>query len=114
MHSSEIEAIGRPTRNWTRIVFRAALATACACGIANVAAEPSHKTFTPDAIINPNAFYPAAPQLIHEGLLVAAMPRDRLVLIANSGERRTLWHADGCGPPSHMRIPAGAYGELRH
>jgi len=114
MHSSEIEAIGRPTRTWTRIVFRAALATACACGIANVAAETSHKTFTPDAIINPNAFYPEGPQLIDEGLLVAEMPRDRIVLIANSGERKTVWQADGCGPTSIKRIPAGGYWVLCH
>ncbi len=78
------------------------------------AAAGPHKEFTADVIVNPAAYYPEGPQLIEEGLLVAEMPRHRIVLIANNGERKTVWQADGCGPTSIKRIPSGGYWVLCH
>jgi sugar lactone lactonase YvrE len=71
------------------------------------------KEFLPDAVVNPDAFYPEGPQLTASGLLVAEMPRDRVVLI--SGPRRqVVWHEEGCGPTSVKRIPSGGYWVLCH
>src|SRR5437016_9715362 len=93
----------------------AATAIAALCWAVNAfGADTPHKAFTPDAVINPSAFYPEGPQLIDDGLLVAEMPRHRIVLIANSGERKTVWQADGCGPTSVKRIPSGGYWVLCH
>ena len=93
----------------------AATAMAALCWAVNaIGADTPHKAFTPDAVINPSAFYPEGPQLIDEGLLVAEMPRHRIVLIANNGERKTVWQADGCGPTSIKRIPSGGYWVLCH
>jgi len=95
-------------------VSGAAAIAALSCAINAFGADTPHKTFTPDAVINPSAFYPEGPQLIDEGLLVAEMARDRIVLIANGGERKTVWQAEGCGPTSIKRIPSGGYWVLCH
>jgi sugar lactone lactonase YvrE len=84
------------------------------CWSIEASADTPHKEFTADVLVNPNAYYPEGPQLIDEGLLVAEMPRHRIVLIANSGERKTVWQADGCGPTSIKRIPSGGYWVLCH
>ncbi len=94
-------------------VICALIAVAVSCA-ADARADTPHKEFTPDVVVNPNAYYPEGPQLIDEGLLVAEMPRHRIVLIANSGERKTVWQADGCGPTSVKRIPSGGYWVLCH
>jgi sugar lactone lactonase YvrE len=94
-------------------VIRALIVIAVWCAI-DARADTPHKEFTPDVVVNPNAYYPEGPQLIDEGLLVAEMPRHRIVLIANSGERKTVWQADGCGPTSVKRIPSGGYWVLCH
>jgi sugar lactone lactonase YvrE len=102
---------------WKHSLFEiAALATmaiAFACSSVEAADNP-HKAFTPGAVINPTAYYPEGPQLIDEGLLVAEMARDRVVLIANSGERKTVWQEQGCGATSVKRIPSGGYWVLCH
>jgi sugar lactone lactonase YvrE len=64
--------------------------------------------------VNPNAYYPEGPQLTEEGLYVAEMGRDRVVLINNSGQRKTVWEATGCGPTSVKQIPGGGYWVLCH
>lgn len=79
-----------------------------------IGADTPHKVFTPDAVVNPSAYYPEGPQLIDEGLLVAEMGRDRVVLIANSGERKTVWQEQGCGATSVKKIPSGGYWVLCH
>ena len=94
-------------------VVRALIVVAVSCA-ADASADTPHKEFTPDVLVNPNAYYPEGPQLIDEGLLVAEMPRHRIVFIANSGERKTVWQADGCGPTSVKRIPSGGYWVLCH
>jgi sugar lactone lactonase YvrE len=94
-------------------VVSAAMSIVVCCSI-EASADTPHKEFTPDVLVNPNAYYPEGPQLIDEGLLVAEMPRHRIVLIANSGERKTVWQADGCGPTSVKRIPSGGYWVLCH
>ncbi|HEY3180788.1 MAG TPA: SMP-30/gluconolactonase/LRE family protein [Casimicrobiaceae bacterium] len=94
-------------------VIRALIVAAMWCAV-DARADAPHKEFTPDVVVNPNAYYPEGPQLIDEGLLVAEMPRHRIVLLANSGERKTVWHADGCGPTSIKRIPSGGYWVLCH
>ncbi len=71
------------------------------------------KQFVPSALVNPNAFYPEGPQLIAKGLLVAEMPKNRVVLI-DGGQIKTVWHAEGCGPTSIKKIPAGGYWVLCH
>lgn len=71
------------------------------------------KQFVPSALVNPNAFYPEGPQLIAEGLLVAEMPKNRVVLI-DEGQIKTVWHAEGCGPTSIKKIPPGGYWVLCH
>ncbi|TMH64275.1 MAG: SMP-30/gluconolactonase/LRE family protein [Betaproteobacteria bacterium] len=99
MHSSVVRAL---------IVV---VAMGCA---ADASADTPHKEFTPDVVVNPNAYYPEGPQLIDEGLLVAEMPRHRIVLIGKGGERKTVWQADGCGPTSVKQIPGGGYWVLCH
>ena len=71
------------------------------------------KQFVPSALVNPTAFYPEGPQLIAEGLLVAEMPKNRVVLI-DEGQIKTVWHAEGCGPTSIKKIPPGGYWVLCH
>lgn len=71
------------------------------------------RVFTPEAIVNPSAFYPEGPQLIDRGLLVAEMPRHRIVLIAGT-RTEPVWAQDGCGPTSIKRIPGGGYWVLCH
>ena len=100
-------------RAWIETTVSAMTALAFASSSAAAADNP-HKTFTPDAVINPTAYYPEGPQLIDEGLLVAEMARDRVVLIANSGERKTVWQEQGCGATSVKRIPSGGYWVLCH
>ena len=100
-------------RAWIETTVSAMMALAFASSSAGAADNP-HKTFTPDAVINPTAYYPEGPQLIDEGLLVAEMARDRVVLIANSGERKTVWQEQGCGATSVKRIPSGGYWVLCH
>src|SRR5690242_5312927 len=100
-------------RAWIETIVSAMMALAFASSSAAAADNP-HKTFTPDAVINPTAYYPEGPQLIDEGLLVAEMARDRVVLIANSGERKTVWQEQGCGATSVKRIPSGGYWVLCH
>src|SRR5437879_2535618 len=96
------------------VMFNAVMAIAVACAAGDAIADNARKVFVPDAVINPSAFYPEGPQLIDEGLLVAEMARDRIVLIANGGERKTVWQAEGCGPTSIKRIPSGGYWVLCH
>src|SRR5689334_3030623 len=59
-------------RAWIETTVSAMMALAFASSSAAAADNP-HKTFTPDAVINPTAYYPEGPQLIDEGLLVAEM-----------------------------------------
>src|SRR5205809_5279949 len=94
-------------------VIRTLIVIAVWCAI-DARADTPHKEFTPDVVVNPNAYYPEGPQLIDEGLLVAEMPRHRIVLIGKGGERKTVWQADGCGPTSVKRIPSGGYWVLCH
>ena len=100
-----------------RVQLRTLVAALLACTsmcLTNAASSNSgHKEFTADAVVNPNAFYPEGPQLIADGLLVAEMPRNRIVLVA-SGGNRVVWQAEGCGPTSIKRIPAGGYWVLCH
>ena len=114
MRSSPVGAVFPWKRSWLAIVVFAAMAIGLACLALDAAADNPHKTFTPDAVINPAAYYPEGPQLIDEGLLVAEMARDRVVLIANSGERKTVWQEQGCGATSVKRIPSGGYWVLCH
>src|SRR5438105_9919831 len=98
-----------------RAAIGAVIGVAIALGATiDASADTPHKEFTADAVVNPNAYYPEGPQLVDEGLLVAEMPRHRIVLLANSGERKTVWQADGCGPTSIKRIPDGGYWVLCH
>lgn len=73
----------------------------------------AEKTFTPDAIVNAEAFYPEGPQLIEEGMLTAEMPKDRIVLITPK-KTEVVWSRPGCGPTSIKRLPAGGYWVLCH
>lgn len=72
------------------------------------------RVFTPETVVNSAAFYPEGPQLIAEGLLVAEMPKHRVVLIKNDGQAETVWTREGCGPTSIKRIPTGGYWALCH
>lgn len=72
------------------------------------------RVFTPDTVVNPAAFYPEGPQLIDQGLLVAEMPKHRVVLIKHDGRTETVWTREGCGPTSIKRIPKGGYWILCH
>ena len=114
MRSSPVGAVFPWKHSWLAIVVFAAMAIGLACSALDAAAENPHKTFTPDAVINPNAFYPEGPQLIDEGLLVAEMPRNRIVLIGNGAQPKPVWQEDGCGPTSVKRIPSGGYWVLCH
>ena len=71
------------------------------------------KTFTPEEVTNPVAYYPEGPQIIPEGLLVSEMAKDRIVLLAH-GNAEVLWSATGCGPTSIKQIPSGGYWILCH
>src|SRR5207244_2903887 len=106
MRSSASAAI---IRKLSFVMLAAVMAIAVVSVAGNAEADNARKVFAPDAVINPSAFYPEGPQLIDEGLLVAEMARDRIVLIANGGERKTVWQAEGCGPTSIKRIPSGGY-----
>jgi len=75
--------------------------------------QPATKRFAPEEIVNPAAFYPEGPQLTSEGLLVAEMAKDRVVLLAH-GRSETMWSAQGCGPTSIKQIPSGGYWILCH
>ncbi len=75
--------------------------------------QPSAKRFAPEEIVNPAAYYPEGPQITSEGLLVAEMAKDRIVLLAN-GHSETMWSAQGCGPTSIKQIPSGGYWILCH
>src|SRR5436305_15249842 len=110
-----MQKLSRALTAGKRAAISATVSIAIALGVAiDATADTPHKGFTADAIVNPNAYYPEGPQLIDEGLLVAEMPRHRIVLLANSGERKTVWQADGCGPTSIKRIPSGGYWVLCH
>jgi len=100
--------------DWLAILIALATSVISTCASNAFAADTPHKVFTPDAVVNPNAYYPEGPQLIDEGLLVAEMGRDRVVLIANNGERKTVWQEQGCGATSVKRIPTGGYWVLCH
>src|SRR5258705_13606792 len=113
MHSSVVRALTGWKQVATSVVVSAVMSIVV-CWSIDVRADTPHKEFTPDVLVNPNAYYPEGPQLIDEGLLVAEMPRHRIVLIPNSGERKTVWQADGCGPTSVKRIPSGGYWGLGH
>jgi sugar lactone lactonase YvrE len=80
---------------------------------ANDARSGAAKEFSPDVVVNPDAFYPEGPQLTDSGLLVAEMPRHRVVLLAGP-RRQAVWQEDGCGPTSIKRIPSGGYWVLCH
>ena len=71
------------------------------------------KEFAPDLVVNPEAYYPEGPQWTESGLLVAEMPRNRVVLITGAG-RKVVWQHEGCGPTSIKRIPSGGYWLLCH
>ena len=88
MHSSAIRALTRWKQVATSVVVSAAISIVGVCWSIDASADTPHKEFTPDVLVNPNAYYPEGPQLIDEGLLVAEMPRHRIVLIADSGERK--------------------------
>jgi gluconolactonase len=74
---------------------------------------PAGKEFLPDLVVNPEAYYPEGPQWVDGGLLVAEMPRNRVVLVSEAG-RKVVWQSDGCGPTSIKRIPTGGYWLLCH
>jgi len=76
-------------------------------------ADNGPKEFVADVLVNPEAFYPEGPQLVDDGLLVAEMPRHRVVLVSN-GKSKPVWHMEGCGPTSVKRIPSGGYWVLCH
>jgi sugar lactone lactonase YvrE len=101
-------------RSWVDTIVIATTAIVLTASAVDAAADNPHKTFTPDAVVNPAAYYPEGPQLTDDGLLVAEMGRDRVVLIANSGERKTVWQADRCGPTSIKKISSGGYWVLCH
>lgn len=61
----------------------------------------------------PPAYYPEGPQWIGKGLLVAEMPKDRIVLLSG-GRAVPVWQQLGCGPTSVKRIPGGGYWVLCH
>lgn len=90
-----------------RTVFAIAM---IACSLA---APASDREFTSRKIVNPTAFYPEGPQLIDEGLLVAEMPKNRVVLVSDAGVK-VVWAEDGCGPTSVKKIPGGGYWVLCH
>ena len=71
--------------------------------------QSATKRFAPEEIVNPAAYYPEGPQITPEGLLVAEMAKDRVVLLAH-GRSETMWSAQGCGPRRSSRSPAGAIG----
>lgn len=71
------------------------------------------RDFVTSAIVNPSAYYPEGPQIVDDGLLVAEMPKDRIVLL-KAGEVKPVWSAPGCGPTSIKKIPAGGYWVLCH
>src|SRR5438067_7265246 len=114
MQSLIVRVLSMSKRIVASIVAGTAMTVVATCWPIDALGETPHKEFTPDLLINPAAFYPEGPQLIDEGLLVAEMPRHRVVLIANNGERKTVWQADGCGPTSVKRIPSGGYWVLCH
>lgn len=92
----------------------AVLAAAIGLGWFHTAtADPGKKQFAADVVLNPNAYYPEGPQLVADGLLVAEMPKNRIVLVA-SGGNKVVWQAEGCGPTSIKRIPTGGYWVLCH
>lgn len=89
----------------------AILVLICLCQIAKGASVV--RKFSSVKIVNPMAFYPEGPQLIDDGLLVAEMPRDRIVLIG-TGDTRSVWSEPGCGPTSIKKISTGGYWVLCH
>jgi len=74
--------------------------------------QPATKRIAPEEVVNPAAFYPEGPQLTAEGLLVAEMAKDRVILL--HGRSETMWSAQGCGPTSIKQIPSGGYWILCH
>ena len=80
----------------------------CAAG-----APARPRAIAPGPVLDASAYYPEGPQLVDDGLLVAEMPRDRVVLIA-PGRKSTVWQTNGCGPTSVKRIPSGGYWVLCH
>jgi gluconolactonase len=96
-----------------KILLSCALAVAgFACGSGALSAAAT-KELTPDLVVNPQAFYPEGPQWTDSGLLVAEMPRHRVVLITGAASK-VVWQHDGCGPTSIKRIPSGGYWLLCH
>jgi gluconolactonase len=78
-----------------------------------ILSAPLPKRFVPAEIVNPSAYYPEGPQLIAEGLLVAEMAKDRIVLL-RGGQTEVMWSEAACGPTSIKRIPSGGYWILCH
>jgi gluconolactonase len=76
-------------------------------------ADSPARRFVPEQVVNPTAFYPEGPQLTPRGLLVAEMPKDRIVLVS-PGRAEPVWSQPRCGPTSVKHIPSGGYWILCH
>jgi sugar lactone lactonase YvrE len=94
---------------------RALVAVLAAGAALAAAAQQPQREFRPDSIVNPEAFYPEGPQLTEAGLLVAEMPRNRVVRVnPQGGGTATVWEREACGPTSVKKIPSGGYWILCH
>ncbi len=80
---------------------------------ATFASAAGERKFVSQKLVNAAAYYPEGPQIITEGLLVAEMPKDRIVLLNDAGAR-TVWSQGSCGPTSIKKIPSGGYWVLCH
>lgn len=79
-----------------------------------VSAADFVRRFVPREIVNPRAYYPEGPQLLPGGaLLVAEMPKDRIVKISG-GSVEVMFEQANCGPTSVKRIPSGGFWILCH
>ena len=85
-----------------------------ACWPLAASAATPHERFTPGTIVNADAHYPEGPQLVDNGLLVAEMPLDRIVLVTGASQPKQVWQRTRCGPTSIKRIPSGGFWVLCH
>jgi len=80
----------------------------------NVSAAEVTRKFSAREVVNPKAYYPEGPQLLPGGaLLVAEMPKDRIVKIT-SGSVEVVFEQANCGPTSIKGIQSGGYWILCH
>lgn len=97
-------------------VFVKPLLLVAASIVSGICFSSPTREFVPDKLVNPDAYYPEGPQIVADGLLVAEMSMDRLVLISTNGTNavRVVWEEAGCGPTSVKLIPTGGYWVLCH